>query len=159
MTLVAPSRSGRGKYLEIFLCVFLLLAVGCGRKAPPVPLVVVTPDPIENLNGEIIGDQIRLSWTVPTNNKDSLSGIKGFQIFKYQSSDFDTLCYQCPIPFKKHVFIKGSNFPSAQVGDARIVYNDTIDPSLGYAYKVVVHHRSGGTSDDSNVFFAIPRLN
>ena len=141
----------------IFFFFLPLLAFGCGRKGAPVPPGAIVPAAIDDLKAERIGDQIRLSWPIAKTGGKPLSDIKGFELFKFQARDAGTLCPGCPVPFTKALtFIQFDSPSPARVKGTRMFYHDSCDPSYGYAYKVVTHHKSGGVSDDSNVVIVLP---
>ncbi len=74
-----PSRSHRqgrvaGTILQAALLVFLAIhAVNCGKVGPPLPPEVLIPKPVTDLTSRQIGNDIKLSWSLPTLN---LNGTK-----------------------------------------------------------------------------------
>jgi hypothetical protein len=135
------------------LCVSasFLFAFGCGRKAAPVPPVVVVPPPVNDLKAEVFDGRLMLTWSIPTRENRPVAGIAGFRVFKYQARSDRSLCAGCPIPFEEFVEIALKKPHPARVEGTRVLLEDRFDPAYPCAYKVVAYHKSGGLSEDSNV--------
>lgn len=146
---------GKGRHQNRFLfliCVgFLILGLGCGKKAPPVAAKATVPPAVKDLKAEVMGDKVRLTWSVPKKGNEVFDGLESFGVYKYESHSSVEMCPGCPIPFEHFLDIKLDDPKPARVEGDRIVCHDKIEADYRYAYKVVVYHKSGGVSDDSNV--------
>jgi len=129
----------------------LVMLVGCGRKGPPVPPAAVIPSPIRDLNAKIQGDKIQLTWSVPARDGAPLEGIRSFRVSRHTVPRSTPPCPGCPLSFEELHKIKVSNPAPARIDHGRIVYSVWFNPEFRYAFKVLVVHKSGGVSDDSNV--------
>lgn len=141
----------RARPCSLIVLAVLVLLVGCGRKGPPMPPSVVIPPPIRDLKAEIVGYRVQLTWSIPARDGVAMEGIKGFRVFWYRVHRSTPPCPGCPLPFEEIQEIKMSNPSPASIGDGRVVYTVSFDPEFWHAFKVVVIHKSGGVSDDSNI--------
>lgn len=139
-----------GRCFPVALAVLVLL-LGCGRKGPPVPCAAVIPPPIRDLKAEMLGDRIQLTWSVPGRGGAPLEGIKSFRVSRHAGHRSTPPCPGCPLSFEEIHEIKVSNPAPASIQDGRVVYSVWFDPEFRYAFKVLVVHKSGGVSDDSNI--------
>ena len=130
---------------------FLLLDPGCGKKGPPVAPRAVVPPPVKDLKAEVMEDKVRLTWSIPKKGETIFEGIGGFRVFKYKAHGSVARCPGCPIPFDPLLDIRLKDPEPARVEGDRVICYDTIEPGCRYAYKVVVCHKSGGMSEDSNI--------
>ncbi|NVM20508.1 MAG: hypothetical protein HWN68_01850 [Desulfobacterales bacterium] len=130
---------------------FLLLHAGCGKKGPPVAPRAVIPPPVKDLKGEVVGDMVRLTWSIPQKDEAAFEGIAGFKLHRHKAHNSDATCPGCPIPFKPFLDIRLKDPAPAKVEADRIICYDEIEPEHRYAYKVVVYHKTGGMSEDSNI--------
>jgi hypothetical protein len=128
-----------------------LLVLGCGRKGPPLPPLVVIPPGINDLTAKVLGDGVRLTWSIPKKGVTLFEGIRSFRVFRYRVNKAGSLCSGCPLPFREFLEIRLKYPGPARIEDGRVIYSHTLDPEYQYGYKIVVHHKSGGISDDSNV--------
>jgi len=67
----------------VLLGATLLLALGCGRKADPVPYESIVPKRVVDLEGVPREGRLRLDWTAPKENSDRtpLTDLVGFRFF------------------------------------------------------------------------------
>ena len=150
-----PTKRGNGGRIRILLiCVGLLsMSWACGQKGPPVVPKDPVPPAVEDLQGEAVGEKVRLSWTVPRDDDRPFPGLSNYRLYRYKFSSTAEDCPGCPIPFKYFLEIKAADpWPAWQEGD-RIVFEDPVRPDDRYAYKVLVYHWKGGVSEDSNILF------
>jgi len=129
----------------------LLLSPGCGKKGPPVAPRVVVPPPVKDLKAALAGDEVQLTWSVPTKNGAPLEGIEGFRVFRRAVRGGVAPCPGCPVPFDEFLDIKLEYPEPAGVEEGRVFCRDQVMPDGPYDYKVIVYHQSGGVSEDSNI--------
>ena len=130
---------------------FLLFCLGCGKKGPPVAPQAVVPPPVKDLKAELAGDEVQLTWSVTTKNGVPLEEIEGFRVFKRQVHGSVAPCPECPVPFNEFLDIKLKYPAPARVEGRRVFCRDKVVPEGSYTYKVIVYHKSGGVSQDSNI--------
>lgn len=132
----------------------LLLHPGCGRKGPPLAPQAVVPPAVKDLKAELVGDEVLLSWSIPTKGDTIVKGIDGFRVFRHKAHNSVAPCPGCPIPFGDEFLDVQLRYPEAdQVEGNRVIWHDRIEPEYRYAYKILSYHKSGGVSDDSNIVF------
>jgi hypothetical protein len=151
VNLVKGKRRHQDRLLFLICTGFLILCLECGKKGPPVAREATVPPAVKDLKAEVIGDKVRLTWSVPKKGDRVFDGLEHFGIYKYKSHSSVEMCPGCPIPFEHFVDIRLDDTEAAQVEGDRIIWHDNIETGYHYAYKVIVHHRSGGVSEDSNV--------
>jgi hypothetical protein len=146
-------RRRAGKRPLLVVAGLLLLCAPCGIKSPPVAVKKPVPPPVTDLKAERIGAELLLSWSLPKQDDAVFSGLEEFKIYKYQSHRSTDWCPDCPIPFRRFLTVGFLDpWPARREGD-RIFFSDTVETDYRYAYKVVVCHRSGAVSKDSNIAF------
>ena len=66
-----------------------LLAVGCGKKGPPLAPIVRIPAAIETVETQRVGDDAYVTVTVPTKNVDMSTpvDVAKVQIYGYRSEE------------------------------------------------------------------------
>lgn len=129
----------------------MILCLACGKKAPPVAPRATIPPAVKDLKAEVIGDKVRLTWSVPKKGNKVFDGLGHFGVYKCKSHSSVEMCPGCPIPFEHFLDIKLDDPKPARVEGDSIIFYDNIEADHRYAYKVVVYHKSGGVSEDSNI--------
>ncbi len=160
MNLIKGKRTHQDRFLFLICTGLLILCLKCGKKAPPVAPKATVPLAVKDLKAEIIGDKVRLTWSVFKKGDKVFEGLEHFGIYKYESHSSVEMCPGCPIPFEHFVDIRLHDTEAAQVEGDRIIWHDNIEADHRYAYKVIVYHSSGGVSADSNIvqFVVKPNL-
>ncbi len=151
MNLIGEKRGHQNRFLFLICVGFLILGLECGKKAPPVAPKATVPPAVKDLKAEVMGDKVQLTWSVPKKGDEVFGGLEHFRVYKHKSHSSVEICPGCPIPFEHFLDIKLDDPKPARVEGDRIVCHDKIEADYCYAYKVVVYHKSGGVSDDSNV--------
>ena len=138
--------------INLIICLgFLIFFPQCGKKAPPAAPEAIVPPVVKDLKAEIIGDRVLLTWSVLNKGNTLFDGLEHFGVYKFESHSSAEICPGCPIPFEHYLDIKLDDPRPARVEGDRIVFLETIKADQRYAYKVVVYHKSGGESKDSNI--------
>lgn len=151
MNLMRRKRRPQDRFLFLACLGFLILCSECGKKAPPVVPEATVPPAVKDLEAEIIGDKVRLTWSVPKKADKAFDGLGHFGVYKYMSHSSAEMCTGCPIPFEHFLDIKLDDPKQVRVEGDRIICHDDVEADHRYAYKVVVYHKSGGVSEDSNI--------
>lgn len=129
---------------RLFICFMVLGCMACGKKGPPVPPRVVVPQSVKDLHGEVIQDQVRLSWTIP-------QGEKQFRLFKAIEPLTAEPCPDCPIRFTETFDIDIVDSKIVHLQENKVIYWDSCESGNRYAYKIIVISEDGVESRDSNV--------
>lgn len=111
----------------------------------------IVPPAVKDLEAETMGDKVRLTWSLPKKGNTLFAGPGYFGVYRYKSHSSVETCPGCPIPFEHFLDIRLDDREPARVEGDRIVCYDKIEADHRYAYKVVVYHKSGGVSEDSNI--------
>lgn len=151
MNLKREKRRDRNSFLFLICVGFLILGPACGKKGPPVTPGATVPPAVKDLQAETMGDKVRLTWSVPKKGNTLFGGLGHFGVYKYESHSSVETCPGCPIPFEHLLDIKLDDPEPARLEQDRIICHDRIEADHRYAYKVVVFHKSGGVSEDSNI--------
>lgn len=152
----------------MFVATFALF--GCGVKSSPVPPGAVTPKAVTDLSAQLFGDQAKLVWSLPDRPEGpegldvSRNEIYGFRVFQHKTPVGSEPCSGCPIQFERFFDVKMSSMLATErdagSGSNPCVWYDPVEPGYEYFYKIIVLHRTGGMSNDSNVvMFSINPLN
>jgi hypothetical protein len=148
--MIIVKRHGGGLLCPVVVAVLLLL-LGCGRKGPPVPRAATIPPPVRDLTAEVLEKEVHLAWSIPKKGETGFPGIAGFQVYRHAVHRSEPPCPGCPLSFQEILKIGLSDPASARIHDGRVGCTTRFDPAVRYAFKVVVVHKSGGVSDDSNI--------
>lgn len=123
----------------------LLLATGCGKKAPPVapqprPLSAVT-----DLKGILNKRQFRLTWTHLPDNRYA----NAYVVLRAQRGAFQPACGDCPRVFQKAGAV---HIPRA-VRDIEqtLDFSQELAEGFSYTFSVRPVHDSGAQGPDSNL--------
>ena len=143
-------RSHHHRFLFLVSAGLVILCLACGKKGPPVPPKAIIPPAVKDLKAEVVGDKVRLTWSMPKKENALFEGLEHFKVYKNKVHSSEEVCPGCPIPFEHFLDIKLKDPEPARVEGDLIICHDTIEADHRYAYKVVVYHKSGGVSEDSN---------
>jgi hypothetical protein len=111
----------------------------------------IVPPAVKDLEAEVIGDRVRLTWSVPKKDNTVFDGLTRFGVYKYESHSSAEMCPGCPIAFEHYFDVKLDDPEPARVEEDRVVFHDIVEADHRYVYKVVVYHESGRVSEDSNI--------
>ena len=133
--------------VRLVLCgaVLLVLAPGCGKKAPPVapkprPLTAVT-----DLTGVLQNEQVRLTWTHRPDNRYA----KVYVVLRAQRGLSQPACGDCPRVFQK---VDTISIPeSLRDTEQALNFSQSLAPGFSYTYSVRPVHGSGAQGPDSNL--------
>jgi len=128
-----------GLFLALCSITFFLLA--CGKKGSPIPPREKPPAAIKDLKEKIQGDELTLTWTVP-----SLNRLSGFYVYRSKKSIKEPECRSCPILFTRIADISLETLDDKEL----FSYSETIEKGYHYIYKVTAYSVVGLVSNDSN---------
>jgi len=124
---------------------------GCGRKAPPAPPRRVPPPAVNDLNWQMEGDMLELTWSIPKLVGKRPRKLKGVSVYRSKEPLSESECPDCPKRFKKvadFAVIVWNGTVSAK--DADMTYSERLEKGYRFIYKVVVYNRDGMAGSDSN---------
>ncbi len=144
----------------ILLWSISLLAPGCGRKAPPVPLESIVPTRIVDLQGMVREGRLLLEWTAPKENTDKtvLTDLVSFQILRAEGNLVSGECKGC-VGLPKVVFVMKLEKPEEVKGTKVSISFDDLEPNKVYEYTVIsVNHRNdpSAPSNPVQVYWELP---
>jgi len=92
------------------LIIFVLLVLGCGKKAPPVPPRQAKPPTVNDLRASIDGGILKLTWTIPKEKGRIISDLSGFIVYRSKMLHPDSHGKNSPVLFKRvaDIFIEVS---------------------------------------------------
>jgi hypothetical protein len=126
------------KAVMAVLC--LLVLIGCGRKAPPVPPLQSAPFQAAELNGRLEGDAAILTWQRPAVERE----LRGYAVMRAQSTAADPACAGCPL-----VFLEAGRI-AAEPGIEAFEFSEVVPEGFIHTYKVQPFGVSGARGQDSN---------
>jgi hypothetical protein len=131
------------------LIIFVLLVLGCGKKAPPVPPRQKKPPAVNDLRASIDGDILKLTWTIPREKGTIMPSLSGFIVYRSKMLLSGSDCKNCPVPFKRVADIPIEAKDPEYMKKGNSTYTETVEKGYRYVYKVIVY-KKGVTSSDSN---------
>jgi hypothetical protein len=127
------------------LITLLLLLSGCGVKGSPVPPVYAKPPAVSDLNYQVIGEQINLTWSIPPIQPGGNPGISGVKVFRLKASLKNLPCQDCP-----RAFTLMRKIPARS---GTMQFQDSMEKGFGYYYKVVLYDAGNQDGEDSNIVY------
>jgi hypothetical protein len=144
----------------ILTCVLLMVMVGCGRKAPPVPWESIVPKRIVDLQGMVREGRLLLEWTAPKENTDKsvVTDLVSFQVLRAEGNLVSGECKGC-VGLPKVVFeMKLEKAEEVQGKKVSISFDD-LEPGKGYVYTIIsVNHRNDprAPSNPVQIYWELP---
>ena len=128
------------------LIVPLVLISGCGIKGPPVPPSYAKPPAVSDLQYQVTGNKLTLTWSVPppmdTTQKQTVAGAR---VLRLKQSLTNIPCQDCP---KLFTILK--KIPARS---GTMQFQDIIDKGFGYYYKIVLYDAGNKTGEASNIIY------
>jgi hypothetical protein len=84
------------------LIIFVLLVLGCGKKAPPVPPRQAKPPTVNDLRASIDGGgTLKLTWIIPQEKGTMMPSLSGFIVYRSKMLHSGSHCKNSPVLFKR----------------------------------------------------------
>ena len=137
---------------KYYACVILLivLAMGCGVKAPPTPPDVLVPEAVDDLRATVKEDTIVLTWSMP---KENVDGSKPVDLVRFLVLRRDETggCPECPGEFNVKAELDLRSPKGYQLEDDTVTWRDTgFRDGVIYMYRVIGVNHWGYQGPSSN---------
>jgi len=131
--------------------ILMLLAGGCGKKAPPVPWETIVPKRIVDLQASPREDHLLLEWTSPKENTDKspLIDLVKFQILRSEGVLIGDECKGCGEK-KKIIYEMRLDGKEEMRGKKMSVLLEDHEARRVYVYEIVSINRRGHPGAPSN---------
>jgi hypothetical protein len=136
----------------ILLMLVIVVALGCGKKADPVPWSSVVPRRIVDLRGVSREDRLLLEWTAPKDNTDKsvLLNLAEFKILRSEGDLVGNECRGCGQIPKVVNEMKVEGKEEEARGKKMSLLLEDLEPRKVYVFTVVSINRRGHPSAPSN---------
>jgi len=129
------------------LCGLLLFPVACGKKGPPVPPKSKIPSAVQDINYNVQGSTVRLSWPVADTDVSDDRKIVSFRVYRSVRPENATSCPGCPVPFE----LAGEVPAAGASKEGFVEYIDQLSPGDIFYYKIVPVSENGVAEVPSQV--------
>lgn len=129
---------------------FVIIAAGCGVKAPPIPPDVLVPKGATDLRGTVMEETFELTWTMPKANQD---GSKPVDLVRFLVLRRDETrgCPECPGEFKVKADLDLRSQKGYRLEKNTVTWVDRdLTEGVIYMYKVVGVNHWGYQGPPSN---------
>ena len=135
----------------ILVLAILIVTVGCGKKAPPVPPPEKAPPAVSDLRHQIKDGQFELAWRVPADVAQDRERVAGFTVQRSKLSLVGEDCTDCPVVFSAVAEIDTSDEKRRDGQWVTFAYREALEQGFRYRYKVTAFGRGRITGTDSKV--------
>jgi hypothetical protein len=139
------------KKATLLIVMFLIiLAWGCGVKAPPTPPDVLVPKAVKDLQGFVREGEFILTWTLPKENIDGSRPVD-LERFLVLRRDETRGCPECPGEFRVKAELDLRKPQGYLLEDNTITWKDSgLTEGVIYMYKVIGVNHWGYQGPPSN---------
>jgi predicted small lipoprotein YifL len=134
--------------LSLVLTSFVLIIIGCGKKGPPITPKYKVPSSTTDLRGEIQGETLTLTWTVPKKS----SGLTGFIVYRSKTSVSEPECETCPVLYERVMDVPILEKDLEHMDSRIMSHSEVLESGYRYIYKVNPYMEGGLIGKDSNYF-------
>lgn len=143
----------------LMVIVLVILAWGCGVKAPPTPPDVLVPKAVKNLKGTVKEGAFYLTWSLPKENLDGSTPVDlvGFLVLRRD----ETLgCPECPGEFNVKAELDLRSPKGYLLEDDKVTWKDSgLTEGVIYMYRIIgVNHwgYQGPSSNEVMITWGVP---
>jgi fibronectin type 3 domain-containing protein len=143
----------RKTLLVLFSLILGISLCGCGKKAPPVALESIFPEPVKDLRGWAKDEGLYLTWSHPSRNVDGtrLKDLAGFRVFRQSRPLGGSSCPDCPEKLEPVEEIDLKYPRGARLEGQRVWWQDsTAKFQNEYTYVVTAYNQLKTPSLESN---------
>jgi len=134
--------------VSLLLTSFVLIIIGCGKKGPPIASRYEIPSSATDLKGEIQGDTLTLTWTVP----EKSSGLTGYIVYRSKTSVSEPECKTCPVLYERVMDIPILEQDPEDMASKVMTHSEVLEMGYRYIYKVNPYMEGGLIGKDSNYY-------
>ena len=138
------------KAMFLMVMFLVILAWGCGVKAPPTPPDVLVPEAITDLQGTVREESFYLTWSLPEENIDGSRPVDlvGFLVLR---RDETRGCPECPGEFNVKAELDLRTPKGYLLEDDTVTWRDSgLTAGVIYMYKIVGVNHWGYQGPPSN---------
>jgi hypothetical protein len=133
------------------IAIAMLFAVGCGKKAMPIPPNRIAPAAVSNFKGELKEGRVLLAWSLPGKSDDTSGVMQSVpvvevRVYRSKLSLAEGGCKNCPPQFEAI-----AKLAPASGGTRAMRYNDAVERGFRYTYKIVLVGENDVMSPDSDL--------
>lgn len=128
---------------------FVLLALGCGKKGDPRAPELAAPRVIDNLTATQTPNGVALTWTKPTQYVDgrAITDLTSFVIFR---KDMSPTCVDCPVPYRPLTTVDVEDQERFVKQKQYRYVDEEVQDKMTYRYRVSSQLKDGSLSEPSN---------
>jgi len=133
--------------VNILITAFLVFSLPvCGKKGPPVAPEQKIPPEVNDLNAQISGDRLTLSWTIPEKKDKRVETPSGFIVYRAKDKLDNSFCPNCPLRFTQvsDISLKNKTLKKSAI------YVGSLVKGYRYVYKVRAYTKNKTLGKDSN---------
>ncbi len=138
------------KKIFLLLTILIIVASGCGVKAPPIPPDVLVPKAISDLEGKVREEKVYLNWSLPRENVDDSKppDLVAFRVLRREERGG---CLECPGEFtvRADLDLRAPRGYRLEKGTVTWMDEDLREGTI-YIYRVVSINHWGYPSAPSN---------
>ena len=138
------------KAIFLTVIVLVILAWGCGVKAPPIPPDVLVPEAISDLKGTVKEGAFYLTWSLPEENIDGSTPVdlRGFLVLRRDETGG---CPECPGEFAVKAELDLREPQDYLLDDDTVTWKDSgLTEGVIYMYKIIGVNHWGYQGPPSN---------
>jgi hypothetical protein len=129
---------------------FIILAWGCGVKAPPIPPDVLVPEAVSDLRGTVKEEGFILTWSLPKKNMDGSTPVD-LERFLVLRRDETGGCPECPGEFMIKAELDLRDPQGYVLEDDTVTWTDSgLTEGVIYMYKIIGVNHWGYRGPPSN---------
>jgi hypothetical protein len=135
----------------LLLLAGLLVFVGCGIKAPPVPPPEKAPPAVSDLTHRIVEGQVVLTWRVPEAAGRDRKRVAGFMVQRSKWSLQKEDCTRCPVIYTVVAEIDAADRGRQDGQWMAFTYLEALEQGFRYRYRITAFGRGRIQGTDSNI--------
>ena len=128
----------------IAILILMLFGIsGCGIKGSPVAPGYAKPPAVVDLQYQVDGNQLNLTWSIPPKRATDKYAIAGVKVFRLKQALKNAPCQDCPQTF--------TIIRKIPARSGTMQFQDTMEKGFAYYYKIVLYDAGNQNGEDSNI--------